>query len=72
LTVWHDLRAGGLDVYGQRTSGLGALLPPGNFALAATPGNEQNPAVAYGSAADTYFVAWEKDTNIQGRAYVAP
>jgi hypothetical protein len=72
LTVWHDERAGNLDVFGQRTTGLGALIGA-NMAINATPASERNPAIAYGAATNTYLVAWEKDgQDIQGRAYVAP
>jgi len=67
LTVWEDLQAGTYDINSQRTSGLGALL--GGWMISATPDAETNPAVAFGSTADHYFVVWEDSTDgIQGRA----
>jgi hypothetical protein len=68
LTVWQDIRTGNWDIYGQRTTGLGALIG-GNFLIAASANPELNPAVAFAHTTAHYFVAWDDKTNILGRAY---
>jgi hypothetical protein len=68
VTVWYDpLVTGTNDIKGRRTSGLGALLTGG--VLSATANSEMNPAIAFGSASDSFFTVWEDSgIGIQGRA----
>jgi len=69
LTVWQDYRTGvSWNIAGQRVSGAGALVGV-NFPIAATVGDEINPAVAYGGTAEQYFIVWSEGGNIFGRAY---
>ncbi len=70
-TVWYDLRAGNLDVYGQRSLGGGGLVGV-NFAIANSANSETRPAIAYSSNANIFFVVWTDATQgIEGIA-VAP
>ena len=68
LVVWQDFRNGvSWDIGAQRVSGAGALLDV-NFPIAATGGDELNPAVAYGVTAGHYLVVWSEGGNIFARA----
>jgi hypothetical protein len=68
LVVWQDYRNGASwNIGGQRVSGAGALLGI-NFPVAATSGDELNPAVAYGATAGHYLVVWSQGGDLFGRA----
>ncbi len=69
--VWYDMRAGNLDVYGQRSGGAGGLVG-GNIPIANSANNETRPAIAYSSVANIFFVVWTDAVDgIEGVA-VAP
>lgn len=67
MVVWQDARSGDWDVYGQRVSSAGRLLdasgmagadPMINTALAAGPGDQHMPDVAFSPQFDLYLIAW--------------
>jgi hypothetical protein len=62
LVVWQDDRNGAsnYDIYGQRLSGIGALLG-GGIPISAATGRQQWPVIAYNSINNEYLVAWEDD-----------
>jgi hypothetical protein len=58
LAVWQDYGTGTFDVLGARVSSAGALLDaPDGFAIAAAPGHQVAPKVAFTGA--QYWVVWE-------------
>ena len=65
------MRAGNLDVYGQRSGGAGGLVG-GNIPIANSANNETRPAIAYSSVSNIFFVVWtDAVQGIEGVA-VAP
>lgn len=67
-TVWNDNRNGNLDIFGQRTSGAGALIGP-NSSVVATSASESSPSIAFGNTSHHYFVIWvDSGAGIKGRA----
>lgn len=71
LVVWHDQRAGSVDVYGRYLDAAGR--PQGGaFAISTAKGDQLRPAAAYVPAADGFLVVWQdsrvnKDPDIYGR-----
>ena len=55
LVAWTNLWAD-VDVYGTRVSTAGAVLDPEGIPIAAGPGAQEEPAVAFDG--DNYLVAW--------------
>ena len=71
LTVWEDRRnaAAGFDIWGQRTTGAGALTG-GNFRFPSSNANAQNPSVAFSSGSARFYVNWDVDLDdVKGVAY---
>ena len=69
LVVWHDSRAGNLDIYGQRVDLDGTLIGD-NFAVCSDASNQLNPAVAYNLDTNQYLVVWDDrrtDADIYGQ-----
>jgi MYXO-CTERM domain-containing protein len=56
LLAWQDSRAGNTDIYAMRLDAAGATLDGGDFAVASTPNDEIQPAVA--SNASDFLVSW--------------
>ncbi len=57
LAVWRDRRSGrDYDIYGARVDSSGRVLDPGGFPIAAGPGDQVKPAVAFDGA--DYLVVW--------------
>lgn len=66
LVVWEDWRdfdTTGLNIYGQRVTGLGEL-EGDNFPISANSAGGQVPAAAYSSAAREYLVIWRDSRNL--------
>ena len=60
LVAWQDLRGGrDWDLRGARVKPSGALLDVNGFAIAAPPGNQQAPSLAYDGA--EFLIAWQDD-----------
>jgi hypothetical protein len=58
LVVWADQRlSGDDDIFATRVSQAGAVLDANGIQIAATPGVQSNPVVAF--TGSTYVVAWE-------------
>jgi hypothetical protein len=57
LVVWSDARSGSADVWGARLSAAGEPLDARPIAIAAAPGEQIEPAVAFDGA--SYLVVWE-------------
>ena len=55
LVVWTDRRSGGLDVFGTRVGPAGRVLDGNGYAIAASPTDEQEPAVSAGRNGDDPF-----------------
>lgn len=69
LVVWHDRRAGNLDIWGQRVAPDGSLLG-GSFAICSISGGQLWPDVAYNLDTNQYLVVWEDrrvDADIYGQ-----
>jgi len=64
LVVWQDARRGvtNYDIYAQRISSDGALLG-GNFAVAASDGNQLWPVVSWNPDNGEYMVLWTETTS---------
>jgi hypothetical protein len=60
LTVWEDQRnvAAGFDIWGQRTTGAGALTGA-NFRFPSTNANAMNPSVAFSAGSARFYVNWD-------------
>ncbi len=59
LVVWQDLRNGSSDIYCARVSPAGVVLDPVGTGIAAAPGLQARPAVAFGGA--DYLVVWHDE-----------
>lgn len=58
LVVWEDERnSSDSDIWGTRLDAAGTILDPLGIQIAAAPGKQRNPAVAYNGTA--FVVAWE-------------
>lgn len=58
LVIWTDTRdSADADIWGTRLSAAGAILDPLGLKIAAGPGVQSNPTVAYNGS--TFLVAWE-------------
>jgi Protein of unknown function (DUF3152) len=57
LVAWTSGAAGGSDVSAARVGAGGAVLAPGTIAVAADPGEQAAPALAFGGSG--YLVAWQ-------------
>ncbi|MBN1661530.1 MAG: hypothetical protein JXA93_24265 [Anaerolineae bacterium] len=69
LVVWHDRRAGNLDIWGQRV-GLDGSLLGGSFAICSEAGAQTSPHLAYNLDTNQYLVVWEDrraDADIYGQ-----
>jgi hypothetical protein len=69
LVVWHDRRAGNLDIWGQRV-GLDGSLLGGSFAICSDTSPQLSPHVAYNLDTNQYLVVWEDrrtDADIYGQ-----
>jgi hypothetical protein len=69
LVVWEDRRSGAWDIYGSRVSTAGLALDSSGIAISTASGDQQEPAVAFGSTG--YLVTWQdkrsvSDWNIYG------
>jgi len=61
LVVWEDWRSNSWDIYGARVSAEGAVLDTSGIAICAVPGDQRDPAIAFGLA--NYYVVWEDMRN---------
>jgi hypothetical protein len=69
LTVWQDRRVGNWDIFGQLTTGMGAL-NGANFQFPSNARQAQNPAVAFSHDSVHFYVNWDRDMDdIFGVAY---
>lgn len=71
LTVWEDQRnaAAGFDIWGQRTTGAGALMGA-NFRFPSTNANARNPTVAFSAGSARFYVNWDVNLdNVLGVGY---
>jgi hypothetical protein len=71
LTVWEDRRnaAAGWDIWGQRTTGAGALSGV-NFRFPSSMANARNPSVAFSAGSARFYVNWDVDlSDVVGAAF---
>ncbi len=64
LVAWEDARndgTDGIDIYGTRVNGGGAVLDPAGLLLSAAANDQLTPVVAGNSS--TFLVAWEDNQN---------
>jgi len=62
FTVWSDDRNGGqFDVYGARVDPSGAMLDPSGIMICGAPGNQDQPAVAFGER--NHLAVWRDGRN---------
>ncbi len=70
FTVWQDNRnVTSYDIYGTRISSTGEVLDPLCIPISTAPGNQINPAIAYGGG--NYFVVWVDFRNGRSDIYGA-
>ncbi|MFH0777716.1 MAG: hypothetical protein V2A71_03705, partial [Candidatus Eisenbacteria bacterium] len=57
LVVWEELRDGQLDIFGTRVNQAGTVLEPGGLPISIAAGNQQSPALTFGTT--DYLVVWQ-------------
>ncbi len=67
LVAWHRQQGNMSDLYGQRVSTLGSLVGA-EFGLAARPGPQHQPVVAYNLDDEQFLAVWADDTDHAIRA----
>ncbi|MFZ1946632.1 MAG: FlgD immunoglobulin-like domain containing protein [bacterium] len=66
LVVWHELRDGGYDIYGARTSPDGQVLDSSSMPISTVAADQEYPAVAFGR--ENFLVVWQ-DSRVESYGY---